>query len=250
MAKISEIIEKIEKFAPLSLAAEWDNSGWQVFFGNNREVKKILLALSPSIDVVRQAIKEKYDLIVTHHPLIFGKINNIDSTEASTLPLIEAIQHNIPVYAAHTNLDSAKGGVADVHAKLLGLKNVKPFENFVRIGELDSEQDLDAYLKTLKKTLKVKHLTIVNPSGKTKIKTIALCPGSGGDFISKLNNHIDLYITADIRYHKALDVQNMAVVDAGHFETERQILPVLKKLLKDMGVEIVVAKEKSPFEIF
>jgi dinuclear metal center YbgI/SA1388 family protein len=252
MTKVNEIIEKIENFAPLSLQSEWDNSGWQVYLGNF-DIDKVLLALSPTFDVIEQAVEKKCELIISHHPLIFSKINKLNINNFADKSVIKAVQNNIQIYSAHTNLDVVQGGVADKLANLLNLKNLSIIGNtdtnsgFGRIGELEQEQNLEDFLTDLKKVLNIDSLRLINPTGKTKVKKIAVCPGSGGDFIQNLTD-VDLYITGDIRYHTALEVNNMAVADAGHMETEQIILPVIKDLLKEFKIDTFIAQEKSPWQ--
>ena len=247
MTKVSKIIEKIENFAPSSLAADWDNSGWQIYLGN-AEVKKTLLAISPDINVINQAIEKNCGLIISHHPLLFEKINRINSGNIYDMAIIKAIQHNIPIYSAHTNLDVTKNGIADKLAGLFELKNLETFEDFVRIGELEKEENFANFLVKLKNVLNINKLSLINPANMERIKRIAVCPGSGGDLIEKLSG-IDLYITSDIKYHSALKASDMIVVDAGHLETERIILPVLRDLLLEFDLEILIAEEESPFDV-
>ena len=253
MTDLNKIIEKIEKFAPPELASDWDNSGWQVYLGNN-SVNKILIALTCTLDVLEQAIKNNCNLIISHHPLIFEKINKISTENNAVLPLIKAIQNNIQVYSAHTNLDSCKGGVADKLAVLLGLKNIRfpdqlaEDSRFARVGELEKEKELDIFIKELKEILKTDNIKLINYSNKTKIKKIAIIPGSGASFIPKLKD-IDVLITGDVKYHNALEAKDFAVIDAGHCETERIILPVLKELLSEFSAETLIAEETSPWEI-
>ncbi|OGH98077.1 MAG: Nif3-like dinuclear metal center hexameric protein [Candidatus Melainabacteria bacterium GWA2_34_9] len=253
MTNLNKIIEKIEKFAPPELASDWDNSGWQVYLGNN-SVSKILLALTCTIDIVEQAIKNNCNLIISHHPLIFEKINNISTENNAILPVIKAIQNNIQVYSAHTNLDSAQGGIADKLAELLDLKDIMFLvqipEDFRlgRVGELEKEKELNIFIKELKEILKIDKIKLINHSNKTKVKKIAVIPGSGTSFIPKIKD-IDVLITGDVKYHNALDAKDFIVLDAGHFETERIILPVLKDLLNEFSIEALIAEENPPWTI-
>jgi len=247
MTSSSEIIQKIENFAPPSLACDWDNSGWQIFLGD-RQITKAMIALSPTIDVIKQAVSNQCELIITHHPLMFNKINKIDVSDQTNLMLVKAIQNNIQIYSAHTNLDITQGGIADRLVSLFNLKNIEVFETFARIGYLDKEENLNEFLEKIKKILNIDRLKVINPISKTMVKKIAVCPGSGGDLIDRLQG-VDLYITADIKYHTALEVNNMVVVDAGHLETERIILPYLKELIETSDVEVFIADEESPWKI-
>ena len=253
MTDLNKIIEKIEKFAPPELASDWDNSGWQVYLGNN-SANKILLALTCTLDIVEQAIKNNCNLIISHHPLIFEKINKISTENSALLPVIKAIQNNIQVYSAHTNLDSTEGGIADKLAELLKLKNITLLEQIPedsllgRVGKFAEEKELNIFIEELKKILKTDNIKLINPSNKTKIRKVAVIPGGGASFIPKLKG-IDVLITGDVKYHNALETKDFAIIDAGHFETERVILSVLKELLSEFPVKTFIAEEKSPWEI-
>jgi len=252
MTDLNKIINKIEKFAPPELACDWDNSGWQVYLGNT-SANKVLLTLTCTLDVVEQAIRNKCDLIISHHPLLFEKFNKFSAENNAHLPLIKAIQNNIQIYSAHTNLDSTQGGIADKLAELLGLQNIEILEQISedsklgRVGELKEEQELDIFIKNLKETLKIDKIKVTNHSNITKIRKIAVVPGGGASFIPKIKD-IDVYITGDVKYHNALEAKDFIVIDAGHFETERIIFPVLKELLNEFSVEVLVAQEKLPWD--
>ncbi len=129
--KIRQIVNAIERLAPLSLAEAWDNSGLQI--GDMEwPVKKILLSLDVSQEVVKEAVRIGAGLIITHHPLIFPKLRTIDLNKTQGRIICDAIKGNISIYSAHTNLDKAKGGVNDQLALALGLKDVStllPEEN-------------------------------------------------------------------------------------------------------------------------
>lgn len=253
MAKLDEIINKIENFAPNTLACDWDNVGWQVFLGNET-VNRIMLCLSPTVEVVVQAVEQKCDLIIAHHPMMFDKINKINCQSSVSRAVIKAIQNNTQVYSAHTNLDSAKDGIADKLCRMLDIKNTTPIEKINeetglgRIGELETEISLTEMTEKIKTVLNTDKIRVINPAGKNRVKKVAVCPGSGGDFISKLKD-IDLFITGDVRYHTALEVEDLIVIDAGHLETERIILPELTELLKEFDVEILIAEEDSPWQV-
>lgn len=248
MNNLDEIIRKIEDFAPPSLASEWDNSGWQIFLGNNN-INKVMIALTPTMEVINQAIEKKCDLIICHHPLLFEKINKISVNNHLDQIFIKAIQNNIQIYSAHTNLDTTRGGISDRLAELFNLNNIEIFENFVRIGSLEKEESTDNFIKLIKNKLNAEHLKVINNDSISTIKKVAICPGSGADLIDKIPNDIDIYITGDVKYHQALEVKDMIVVDAGHYETERIILPVLKDLISAQNLEVIIADETSPWNV-
>ncbi len=121
---IKEIIHIIESFAPLAFQESYDNSGLQ--FGNpEAEVKKVLITLDITEAVVDEAIQLDCQLIIAHHPLIFKPIKKLTGANYVERTFLKAIQNNIALYAAHTNLDNATGGVNFKFAEKIGLKNVQ-----------------------------------------------------------------------------------------------------------------------------
>jgi len=214
MVNLEQIISRLEEFAPPELAEEWDISGWQVYLGN-KNVNRIMLALSPTDDVVESAVEKGCELLITHHPLFY----------------VPSSYKKLQIYSAHTNLDFAPGGIADILRKML---------------TPDVETSLLEMVKKVKSVLNIDIIKLINPDNIQKVNKIEVMPGSGGGLIQDLSG-IDLYITGDVKYHDALEVKGFAVIDAGHFETERIILTVLKELLGEFDVEIFVAEEKPPW---
>ncbi len=120
-----DIVKAIEDWACPSLAEEWDNVGLHV--GNpEQEVKRIMLALTPSEQAIAAAVEQKADMLVTHHPLLFKPVQAVKTSTAVGRSIYQLIQNNIALYCAHTSLDAATGGVNDVLAKALGLKHIQP----------------------------------------------------------------------------------------------------------------------------
>lgn len=231
--KMNEIIKTIEKFAPLELQEAWDNSGIQIDFGNT-DVKKILLALTVTEDIVNQAIQKKCDMIISHHPLFF-------------IPF--SLQKGISIYSAHTNLDSTKGGTTDTMISMLEMEVSECIGNFLRVVDLDKEIELRDFIQLVKEKLGLDYIRVVNNFNKQKIKKIAFCAGSGADFLPLAQDiKADVFVTGDIKYHTAID-SGIILLDAGHFESEHPVLNTVKELLMEefKGIEVLIADEKSPF---
>lgn len=240
MADIFRIIKVIEDFAPLEKMSEWDNSGWQVKLESNK-TDKILLSLNVDENVVTQAVNLGCDLIIVHHPYIFSPLKKINDPV-----LTKAIQNNIQIYSAHTNLDCAKGGTTDMLAEKTGFLDCAELNEFVRYKFLDTAVDLNDFLKSLKTSFDIKDYRLVNKSARDKFSSIAFCAGSGGGFIKEvLAAGVDLYITSDVKYHDALDSGNLIVIDVGHFESEKYVKEIFKNLLQDKNVELFIADEKN-----
>lgn len=242
--KINEIIETIETFAPLSLAESWDNTGWQIKLDFD-EIDRVMLALSPTLDVIEQAKEQGCSLVITHHPLFFSKIKQITPEIFSNKSAIFAIQNNIQIYSVHTNLDKAQGGINDKLASMLGLFDVEIVDGFVRAGMVE-EISLEEFILKCKKILGCESVKLINPIGIETVRKVAICSGSGADFINSVE--ADVFITGDVKYHSAIEVLDKSVLDVGHFESERVILPVLQEILAPC--DTVLADEKNPWELF
>ncbi len=220
-----EIIRRIEKFALPELAESWDCSG-SLVETDMHDVQKIMLALTVTQDVVRQAKEQNCDMIISHHPLFF----------------IPMEWKDIEIYCAHTNLDKTKGGTTDTLIKTLELPKGLPSGDFLRI--VDYETTVFDFSRKLSKITKI--LRIVNNNKIHSLKKIAFCAGSGSDFIEEaFQNGADALVTGDVKFHTALE-SPIVLFDAGHFESEIPVLGVFEKLLND-SAEIVKAEEKSPF---
>ena len=146
MMLLSDIIKSIEDFAPKYIKEDFDNVGLMVG-DKKRGISKILLALDCTNEVIEEAKINGVDLIITHHPLIFRKPSSITTDTLQGSKIMELIKHDIALYSAHTNLDSAENGMNETIAKLVGLKESKLIEvNFKdnkagigRIGLLEEE---------------------------------------------------------------------------------------------------------------
>lgn len=119
-----EVIQVFEKFAPKSLAMEGDKIGLQI--GTlQKPIKKVMITLDVLEEVVDEAVKEQVDLIIAHHPVIYNPLKTVVTDSAAGRIVAKCIKHDIAVYAAHTNLDVASGGVNDLLAEALGLENTE-----------------------------------------------------------------------------------------------------------------------------
>ncbi|NQT02174.1 MAG: Nif3-like dinuclear metal center hexameric protein [Planctomycetes bacterium] len=127
--KIRDIAERIEKIVPLKLAQDWDNVG--LLIGDARKnVKRILLTIDITADVVAEAKKLKTDLIVSYHPVIWDGLKKITS-EGPSSTVHELIRRNIAVFSIHTALDVVTGGVNDGLAEIIGIEDGKPIGDYV-----------------------------------------------------------------------------------------------------------------------
>ena len=228
------IIRRIEEFAPPETAEKWDCSGWLVET-NKKEISKIILALTVTDDIIKQAQEADCDMIISHHPLF----------------KIPVKYKNIDIYCAHTNMDIAKGGTTDSLIDVLqkiGLpikEKIFAEKSFVRYTDTNiSEKELLSILSKISPNLRY-----VNPNSAKTFKKLAFCAGSGSEFITEaFENGADGFITGDLKFHNALDAK-IAVFDIGHFESEIRILNVFKSII-GQNIPIIIAEEQSPFKVF
>ena len=257
MTKVKDIFNHLNNLADVKLAEKWDNVGLMLG-SNNNEVSRVLVCLDVTTSVVEEAIANNVNLIVSHHPLIFKPLKNIDyTTDFKSRIIHNLIKNDISVISFHTNLDSATLGLNDYLAKLLKLNEIQVlFEHSLdnaaglgRIGKLSNPLKLSDFITYIKNCFSLGTVSAVIGDEK-EISTIALLGGSGADFIYTLPE-VDVYLTGDVGYHAALDAIEMKknIIDVGHF-TENLVKDLLLDYISELNVEVIKSKvEKSPFKI-
>ena len=236
--KAKEIAEVIEKYAPQSLAFEWDNVG--ILCGSNeKEVKKVLLTLDINEFTVNEAIKSGCDMIISHHPVFFGGVKRIDFNTSDGRMIKNIINNDITVFAAHTNMDVANGGINDALADIFELSNVKYVEDngLGRYGNLPCKVKLSEFCETVKEKLDTPFLRVCG-SFEKEIETVAVASGSCAE------------ITADMKYHEMCDsfFSGIAVIDAGHYPTEKIVIEIFEKIIKNIDIECVKSENTDVFK--
>lgn len=247
MPKLSEIIDILETNMPFSLKEEWDNIGLMIG-DTDSEISSVLIALDCTQSVVSEAIEKKVDLIITHHPLIFGGVSNVDFKTPLGRKIKEIIKNDINVVSCHTNFDKAPGGTSDTVAKLLNLENVENLtSDEYSLGKTGviKPVTLKEFVGIVKEKLNVSAVKYVGCDEKI-IKKVAIVSGSGSEFYKDaLNTGSDVLITSEIKHHIAIEGQELglALVDAGHFETENISLGTFVKILSDRGIKAELSEK-------
>jgi len=257
MTKVQDVVQVIEQFAPPALAEDWDNVGLLV--GNQSQtVNKVLVALDMDENVAKEAIDLQVDMIVTHHPMMFTPIHTVTTETADGRILLGLIRQNIALCSAHTNLDCAAGGLNDYLANLYQLQSVKPLLKcpadealgLMRVGDLKQEMTVDNLAEEIARKLQCAPLSFTGDP-KRLVRRVAVCSGSGGSFIKpEVAQNADVIITGDIKYAVAKEAEAMglAIVVAGHYETEIFAMDIFAHILKDLGIEIIKSvKNKNIF---
>lgn len=251
--KVFEIANIIEKNFPLYLAEEWDNAGLLVGRAD-KDVNKVLVTLDVTDFVVDEAVRYNADMIVSHHPVIFSALKSVTDKTGIGNRLIKLLQNDIAVYSAHTNLDSAKGGINEKLADLFSLNNTTPILSdeygcgLGRIGTLSEPMSAFEFAELAKSTLN----TNVRISGDAAriVQCVAVGSGACDEIIPKsLEMGADIVLTGDCKYHRNLDFVEMGavIVDAGHYPTEIIAMSIFENVLKGNGVEIIKSEMKDIF---
>lgn len=244
---VKDVYKLLNEYAPYETQAHYDNSGLNV--GDpNAEVKRILLTVDVSLDVLDEAIEKGCNLIVSHHPIIFSPIKNVVSSNYVCDVVIKAIKNSINLLSCHTNMDLAVGGINDTLCAYLGGKNPRRIveDEFPCIFDVD-ETDIEAYAKFVSEKLNDDRVCSI---GSGKVKTVAVVGGAGGDY-SLIDYCIDndiVLITSEIKHHLARMIADRhgKLITVGHFTSERVFLSIVQKILKDK-VELLESKQTTPF---
>lgn len=247
LPKTRDVLDLLEKVAPSRLAEPWDNPGLQT--GSfSQEIKKIFMALDPTIKALRSASERHAQLLLTHHPLIFTPLSHIDINAYPGNVVIEAAKRGISVAAAHTNLDVAVGGINDIMADLLGLRHVEVLDELSgsdgvglgRIGDLLQPGKLLAIVEDVKRIFDAEKPRVIARRD-VLIRRIAVVGGSGGNLVSlAAKKGADLLITGDAGHHHALEagMLGIALMDVGHFHTEKTAFTHFAEHLRGMVADL------------
>lgn len=258
--KCYEIIEKLESLSPTTFAEEWDNVG--LLAGRrDKEVRTIYIALDATDEVVGEAVRLGADLLLTHHPLIFRKINRVNTDDFIGRRICELIRNDISYYAMHTNFDVM--GMADAAADELSLGDRQVLnvtyeddiskEGCGRVGRLQKRMSVAELAELVKEKFHVPNVRVFGDMGDV-VEMAAVMPGSGGDYIrDALNAGADVMITGDVDHHEGIDAvaQGITVIDAGHYGIEKLFIPYMEEFMKRElpGLQICKAKIREPFTV-
>ncbi|MCB5942250.1 Nif3-like dinuclear metal center hexameric protein [bacterium 210820-DFI.6.52] len=247
--RIKEILALLEEHCPTALAESWDNVGLLIGDGE-AEVTGVELALDVTDGVIDSALSHGANLIVTHHPVIFGGLHRLES---GSLPYRLAAE-GLSVISMHTNLDIAQGGVNDCLAAAVGLGQLAPFrpDGLGRIGQLARPLAPAAFASQVKTALGASGVRCA--LGQGSVERVALCSGAmdGGMVEEAQALGADALLTGECKYHEFLEAahRGITLVAAGHFATEQVVLPALQALLEEAGEERVFPSTQRDVEVF
>ena len=255
MITVKDIDAALSAAAPRTLSEEWDNDGVMLCRRMDKPVKKVLTMLEVTPEGIAAAEKGGYDLIVTHHPLIFRPLKALVGEDYSFFDRL--MRADTAVLSYHTRMDSAVGGVNDTAAALLGLTSVQPFggENGCgRIGILPEPLLPSDFAALLKETF---HCTSIRASvfaeKDKKISRVAFVGGAGKSFFREAYAAgADAFVTGEAAHNTFIDCAalDMCLFDCGHYYTENPVCTRLKDLLSDAfgnELSVDVFDVKSPY---
>ncbi len=249
MPQVHEILEYLFSFAPESLRADWDRVG--LFCGRGgREVRRVLIALDPSMAAIREAADWGAELLVTHHPLLFHATRDVSDQTEEGRKVLALAEHGIAVICMHTNLDCAAGGVNDCLAEKLGLERVSALEHgskmaLCRVGTI-APQSLEAFARHVKAALGLSGLRYA--SGGKPVEKVAVGGGSCIEFAAlAAAQGCDTFVTGDVKYHEFQKAETLGlnILDAGHFGTENPVCAKLLQILQTQFPQLSVQISQS-----
>lgn len=234
---VYELYQQLCERIPPSLACQWDNDGIMCMPDADREVNRVLLALDITEEVVDRAIAEDFDLILSHHPLLFRGIKHLTVQDPVARRSIKLCRAGISALSFHTRLDAVEGGVNDVLAKWLTLTDVLPFgdEGMGRVGVLREPMSAEAFAAMVADRLNAPTVTLAD-SGRP-VSRVAVLGGSGGDeVLAALSTGADTYVTGEAPHHWLVDAPEMGLnlITAGHYHTEYLVMERLATMLQDL----------------
>ena len=238
---VTKLYDYFCNYFPENLRCEWDNDGIMVCPDSNAEVKKVLLTLDVTEEIVDYAIDRGFDLIISHHPLIFRPLSSVTEESHVSRKVVKLIANAISVFSFHTRADRANGGVNDRLAEILGLTNTIPFgeDGMGRIGTLAEEYELEIFADAVKLALGADSIKVAD--GYNTVKRVAVLGGDGKDFVlDAFKMGADTYVSGRLSYNVMEEAADMGInlIEAGHYFTELPITEFFSEIIAKLDPDI------------
>ena len=237
---LQEVYDFLDKISPFELQEKWDNSGF-IVGDMGREVSQIVVSLDVDEEMIKNA--KEGTLFVVHHPLIFGKMTQLDFSKYPSNLLEKMILKKQSLIALHTNFDQTHLN-RYVFEKVLGFKleSQNPF-----VCTTKGKWHYKELLTLLKEKLDLPTLKVVGK--KETITSVALTTGAGASLMDEVE--VDCFLTGDIKYHDAMKAmsEDLMMVDIGHYESEKFFAQIILDELKVLPLLAIIANSKNPFHI-
>ena len=248
LSTLSDVVVALDARYPPELAADWDSVGL-VCGDPSATVRTVLFAVDPVMSVVDEALAIGADLVVTHHPLFLRGVHSVAVTSHGGRVAHTLISHGIGLFTAHTNADSAQDGVSDALAAALGLRGTRPLipdagaadVGTGRVGDVDVPMTLAEFSARVAQALPYVAQGIrVSGDVDQIVRTVAVCGGAGDSYLEAAAEAADVYVTSDLRHHRALDHRlggGCALIDVAHWAGEWPWLTIAAtQLAADLAV--------------
>lgn len=246
MAIFNEIYDYLESVFPKTDSASWDCDGLDLCVDRKAEIKKIVLSLDVTSEIIKYAENEGANLIISHHPFLFDKINVIDAADTTGKKIISLIKKGISAISYHTRLDMHEGGVNDSITNALGLKReYKIFDDMINICTSEDS----SFDSLIQKSKEVFSDGIKAYKNNDSVKKVAICGGGGKGVLHLLRKeNVDTYITGELAHHELIDGEESGInlIIGTHYGTEALVLPFLKKIIEERFPEIPVLIKYTP----
>lgn len=239
-----ELYAALNQRIPTSLSCDWDNDGLMCCPDPEKEVGRVLVALDITAEVVTQAIEGGYDVIVSHHPLIFSPLRAVEPNDPVAKKVIRLLSAGITAMSFHTRLDAVEGGVNDVLANALGLSDVVSFgfggETIGRIGTLPCPMSAEDFAQQTKKVLGAEQIVLAD-AGVSVHRVAVLGGGGSSDVAAAKSAGADTYLTGELKHNNLMDAPEigMNLLAGGHFHTENLVCNRICELLHECDTSIV-----------
>ena len=256
--KCKEILQILSEDFPANRAYSWDNVG--LLLGReDKNIRKILIALDATDEVIEEAKVLQVDMLLTHHPLLFSPVKTIVDTNFIGKRIIELIQSDIAYVALHTNYDIMR--MSDLASERLGLEDTVPLEpcqdvevlGLGKFGNLPESCSLQQCAELTKEAFDLNNVRVF-PSVHNVISKVAVLPGSGKGAIKEaIDLGADVLITGDIGHHEGIDAtsQGLSIIDAGHYGMEYIFIEDMRAYLEHQlaaeKIEILAYRIEHPF---
>ena len=251
--KINELIKKLDVIYNKKLCLDFDNSGLNILT-KDVDIKNILLTVDILDKTIDFSIKNNCNLIISHHPIIFHKIKNINDNFLDR-KIKKIISYDISAYSIHTNFDVEKDhGMGKIVLEQFNIKDNISHTEFIenidcnsnihglgKIINLKNNMCINDFLNILINNFKINNNKITYYTNKTLdnkfIKKVAILPGSGRDYVNNIiNEKCDLYITSDLSHHDILDLyeNDITYINATHYGLEKLFCYYMKEILENI----------------
>lgn len=268
---VGTVIGALEKAYPLSWAEPWDRVGL-VLGEQGAEVRRVLLAVDPTVCVAREAVERDAQLLVTHHPLLLRGASFLPADEGKGAVVTTLLRHGTALWCGHTNVDRSTRGTVGAWISTLDLQDAAPLVpgelpaaaahdshrfGLGAVGTLPAATTVGGLASAIADLVPATARGILHTGpAERPVRRVAVCPGAGDSFLeAAVAAEADVYITSDLRHHPALEHLESAVdpsavpalIDVPHAASEALWLPLAKQLLGEVlpGLEVLLSEHTT-----